>query len=94
MKLAFFIIAALLAVAWILGYFVFNAGAFIHFFVISSALKYSWTEMQPGRFVMQWFGFLLRIGYILTFLVAEGICILGLAKLIDILHIRLTELKR
>ena len=39
MKLAFFIIAALLAVAWILGYFVFNAGAFIHFFVISSALS-------------------------------------------------------
>jgi hypothetical protein len=39
MKLAFFIIAGLLAIAWILGYFIFNAGAFVHFFVISAALS-------------------------------------------------------
>ena len=38
MKLAFFIIAGLLAIAWILGYFVFNAGTFIHILVISAAL--------------------------------------------------------
>ncbi len=39
MKLAFFIIAALLAVAWILGYFIFNAGTVIHFLFISAALS-------------------------------------------------------
>ena len=42
MKLAFFIIAGLLAIAWILGYFVFSAGAFIHILVISAAL--SWMQ--------------------------------------------------
>ncbi|MEP7376284.1 MAG: DUF5670 family protein [Chitinophagaceae bacterium] len=40
MKLAFFIIAGLLAIAWILGYFIFNAGTFIHFLFISSALSF------------------------------------------------------
>lgn len=40
MKLAFFIIAGLLAIAWILGYFIFNAGTFIHFLVISAVLSF------------------------------------------------------
>jgi hypothetical protein len=40
MKLAFYIIAGLLAIIWILGYFFFNAGAFIHLFVISAALSF------------------------------------------------------
>ena len=40
MKLAFFIIAGLLAITWLVGYFVFNAGAFIHLFVISAALSF------------------------------------------------------
>jgi Family of unknown function (DUF5670) len=40
MKLAFFIIAGLLAIAWIVGYFIFNAGAFIHILVISAALSF------------------------------------------------------
>jgi len=40
MKLAFFIIAVLLAIGWILGYFIFNAGTFIHILVISAALSF------------------------------------------------------
>jgi hypothetical protein len=40
MKLAFFIIAGLLAIAWIVGYFILNAGVFIHFLVMSSALSF------------------------------------------------------
>jgi 4-hydroxybenzoate polyprenyltransferase len=40
MKLAFFIIAGLLAVAWILGYFIFSAGTYIHILVISAALSF------------------------------------------------------
>lgn len=40
MKLAFFIIAGLLAMAWIVGYFIFNAGAFIHFLIMSAALSF------------------------------------------------------
>jgi hypothetical protein len=40
MKLTFFIIAGLLAIVWILGFFVFSAGAFIHILVISAALSF------------------------------------------------------
>jgi 4-hydroxybenzoate polyprenyltransferase len=40
MKLALFITAGLLAIAWILGYFIVGAGAFIHILVISAALSF------------------------------------------------------
>lgn len=38
LKLALFILAGLLAATWILGFFIFSAGAFIHIFVICAAL--------------------------------------------------------
>ena len=40
MKLALFIIAGLLAVGWILGFFIFSAGTFIHILVICAALAF------------------------------------------------------
>jgi hypothetical protein len=60
-------------------------------FILSSALKYAYTVMDPGSFLLNWFGFLLRTSFQLTFLTAEVICIIGLAKLIDVLHIRITS---
>ncbi|HVX01426.1 MAG TPA: hypothetical protein VHA52_13470 [Candidatus Babeliaceae bacterium] len=59
-------------------------------FILSSALKYAWTVMEPESFLSNWFGFLIRTSYKVTFLTAEVICIAGLAKLIDVLHIRFT----
>lgn len=59
-------------------------------FILSSALKYAWIVMEPNSFLSNWFGFLLRMSYKVAFLTAEVICIAGLAKLIDVLHIRLT----
>ena len=38
MKLALFIIAALLATVWLVGFFIFNAGIFIHILMITAAL--------------------------------------------------------
>jgi hypothetical protein len=38
MKLAFFILAALLAAAWIIGVFVFKTGSLIHVLMITSLL--------------------------------------------------------
>jgi len=40
MKLALYIIAGLLATAWILGFFIFSAGVVIHILVISAALSF------------------------------------------------------
>ncbi len=40
MKLALFIIAALLAVAWIISCFVLKAGIFVHIFLITAALLF------------------------------------------------------
>jgi hypothetical protein len=60
-------------------------------FILSSALKYAYTVMDPGSFLLNWFGFLLRTSFKITFLTAEVICIIGLAKLIDVLHIRITS---
>ncbi len=40
MKLALFIIAALLAVAWIVSCFVLKAGIFVHIFLITAALLF------------------------------------------------------
>jgi hypothetical protein len=59
-------------------------------FILSSALKYDWTVMDPDGFLSDWFGFLIRTSFKLTFFTAEAICIVGLAKLIDVLHIRIT----
>ena len=59
-------------------------------FILSSALKYAWTVMPPDSFLTNWFGFLIRISYKITFFTAEVICIIGLTKLIDVLHIRIT----
>ena len=38
MKLALYILAALLAASWIVGFFIFNAGMFIHILIIIAAL--------------------------------------------------------
>jgi len=38
MKRALFIIAAILLISWILGFFIWNAGVFIHIFFIASAI--------------------------------------------------------
>jgi uncharacterized membrane protein (DUF485 family) len=59
-------------------------------FILSSALKYAWTVMDPKGFLSVWFGFIIRSSYKITFLTAEVICIMGMAKLIDVLHIRIT----
>lgn len=59
-------------------------------FILSSALKYAYTVIDPGSFLSNWFGFLLRTSYTITFFTAEVICIVGLARLIDVLHIRIT----
>jgi hypothetical protein len=40
MRTAFFIIAGVLAIAWILGFFFFNAGMLVHVFAISSLLSF------------------------------------------------------
>lgn len=58
-------------------------------FLISSALKFSWTTLAPGSSWLQRDG--LRIMSAYTFFVAESICILGLGKLIDVLHKRMTN---
>ncbi|RYE58604.1 MAG: hypothetical protein EOP48_03175 [Sphingobacteriales bacterium] len=60
-------------------------------FVLSSALKYGYFVLSPGSFIMEWFGFLIRSSYRISFFTAEVICIVGLAKLIDVLHIRITS---
>lgn len=39
MRLAFFIIAVVLTIAWIIGFFVFNAGMLIHVLFISALLS-------------------------------------------------------
>jgi hypothetical protein len=62
-------------------------------FIMSSALKYAWTVMDPDSFLSKWFGFLIRTSFKLTFFTAEAICIAGLAKLIDVLYIRITALR-
>ena len=38
MKLVLFIIAALLATIWLIGFFIFDAGMFIHILMITAAL--------------------------------------------------------
>lgn len=38
MKLALFIIAALLALAWIISCFILKAGIFVHIFIITATL--------------------------------------------------------
>jgi hypothetical protein len=60
-------------------------------FILSSALKYANTVMNPGSFFLNWFECLIRISYKITFFTAELICIAGLVKLIDVLHIRITS---
>jgi hypothetical protein len=40
MKLAFYILSVLLTVAWIIGFFVFNAGMLIHVLFISALLSF------------------------------------------------------
>jgi 4-hydroxybenzoate polyprenyltransferase len=54
MKLALFILAALLAMAWIVGFFVLNAGLFVHILIITAALFLMQAiiinpKPQPGR---------------------------------------------
>lgn len=39
MRLAFFIISVLLTVAWIIGFFVFNAGMLIHVLFIAALIS-------------------------------------------------------
>jgi len=60
-------------------------------FLISSALKYSWTTLQPQSFWFQKQGLRITFGY--TFLFAEVFCIRGLVNIVDALHIRLTNPK-
>ncbi|MGY3055696.1 hypothetical protein ACVWYG_003917 [Pedobacter sp. UYEF25] len=60
-------------------------------FVLSSALKYAYFVIDPETFLYNWFGFLIRSAYRCSFFAAELICIIGLAKLIDVLHIRITS---
>ncbi len=38
MKLIFFIVAAILALTWLIGFFVFKAGMFIHVSMMSSVI--------------------------------------------------------
>jgi hypothetical protein len=38
MRLALYILAALLGASWVIGFFIFNAGMFIHILVITAAL--------------------------------------------------------
>lgn len=57
-------------------------------FLISSALKFSWSTHNPGNW-LQKDGLKIMSAY--TFFVAETICIYGLAKLIDVLHRRITN---
>jgi len=40
MRIVLFIIAGLLAISWILGFFIFSAGTIIHILVISAALAF------------------------------------------------------
>ncbi|HKZ65068.1 MAG TPA: DUF5670 family protein [Chitinophagaceae bacterium] len=54
MKLALYIMAALLIVAWIIGVFIFNAGMIIHIFIIAAVLFLMQAiiinpKPQPGR---------------------------------------------
>jgi hypothetical protein len=58
-------------------------------FLISSALKFSWTTLQPDTSWLQREGLKIMSGY--TFFVAELVCVLGLAKLVDVLHIKITN---
>jgi len=60
-------------------------------FLISSALKYSWTCLQLQEHWFQKQG--LKITFIYTFLFAEIFCLRGLSNLVDVLHIRLTTSK-
>ncbi|MFC4209559.1 hypothetical protein ACFOWA_00110 [Pedobacter lithocola] len=60
-------------------------------FILSSALKYAYFVLTPGSFLYEWFGFVFRTSYWISFFSAEVICIFGLAKLIDVLHIRITS---
>ncbi|GAA4090263.1 hypothetical protein [Mucilaginibacter panaciglaebae] len=53
-------------------------------FIISSALKYSWILMDAKS----WFFPTIKISYKISFFTAEIICILGLAKLVDVLYYR------
>ncbi|TSJ43974.1 hypothetical protein FO440_07280 [Mucilaginibacter corticis] len=62
-------------------------------FIVSSALKYSWTVMAPGSFFSNWFSSVIRISYNVSFFVAEVVCIFGLAKLVDVLYFRAIALK-
>ena len=39
MKLIFFVIAAVLAITWMIGFFVYKAGMFIHVSMMSSVLS-------------------------------------------------------
>jgi hypothetical protein len=57
-------------------------------FVTSSALKYSWTVIEPGSFFSGGLGSVIKISYNISFLTAEVICVYGLAKLIDVLYYR------
>lgn len=60
-------------------------------FITSSALKYSWSVTQNESFsVIEW---LLRLFCKITFGTAELTCILGMARLIDVLHIRMNMKK-
>jgi|GEM_PF-2316008 len=60
-------------------------------FVLSSALKYGYFVIPPKSFIYEWFGFLFRTSYKISFFMAEVVCIAGLAKIIDVLHIRITS---
>jgi len=57
-------------------------------FIISSALKYSWTlHIDSYAFIRAG----LKASLAISFFVAEIVCIRGFAKLIDVLHIRITN---
>jgi hypothetical protein len=65
-------------------YFLISAIAFI----ISSALKYSWTLLSPMAWLRR---NALNVIFGYTFLFAEIACVYGLAKLVDVLYIRMTN---
>jgi hypothetical protein len=59
-------------------------------FILSSALKYAYFVIIADSFSYHWFGHLIQTSYTITFLTAEGVCIVGLVKIIDVLFIRMT----
>ncbi|HVW97054.1 MAG TPA: hypothetical protein VHA56_13875 [Mucilaginibacter sp.] len=59
-------------------------------FILSSALKYAWTVTTPDSFLSSWLSVALPPSFKITFIIAELACITGLAKLIDVLYIRIT----